>query len=102
MYLKLTFFFLIDFGFLGTSNKLALIEHHVNFHFISITDCSFVFTAALKKKGLERIEHDKQLEKNKRKRIACLYTSKLYFMDVILLIAHTSLELKLTFETYPK
>lgn len=67
MYLKLTFLFLTGLGFVGTTNKLVLIEHQVSSHFISFTDCSFVFTVALKKRGVEEIGHDKQLENTEKK-----------------------------------
>ena len=96
MYLKPTFLFRTGLGIAGTSNKLVLIEHQVSSHFISFTDCSFVFTVALKKKGLERMDMISNWKKQKKK------NSLLYCMDVILLIDHTGLELKLTFETYPK
>ena len=59
--------FLIGLGFVGTISKLVLIENDVTFHFISFIHCSFVFTVALKKKGLEERGHDKQLENTEKK-----------------------------------
>ena len=79
MYLKVTFLFLTGLGFVGTTNKLVLIEHQVSSHFISFTDCSFVFTVALKKKGLERMDMISNWKKQKKKNSLPLYIKAILY-----------------------
>ena len=79
MYLKLTFLFLTGLGFVGTTNKLVLIEHQVSSHFISFTDCSFVFTVALKKKGLESMDMISNWKKQKKKNSLSLYIKAILY-----------------------
>ena len=79
MYLKLTFLFLTGLGFVGTTNKLVLIEHQVSSHFISFKDCSFVFTVALKKKGLESMDMISNWKKQKKKNSLPLYIKAILY-----------------------
>lgn len=52
LYIKILF--LIEIGFVGTTSNVDLIGNYISFHFISFICWSFAFTAALKKRGLEK------------------------------------------------